>query len=195
MKVQSVVLTANVKQTLGGGNFFMLVETSAALDVQLLKNGAPSEKGESVEAGYKAKRPEEWSIPGRYFDAVELTSATTQTIKIGISEGEGGYDRNVGNVDATITQGTTITNTGAVAVNDATEVVAIAAASGRKALRFRAPAANTGKVYLGATGVTPTNGGIELAPGEMWNEDNAADAAWYAISDIGAQNVVVQVLT
>jgi len=47
-------------------------------------------------------------------------------------------------------------------------------------------------VAIGGLGVTLANGAIQLAPGDMWVEDSAAGAAWYAISDTAATSVQVQ---
>ena len=50
------------------------------------------------------------------------------------------------------------------------------------------PAAN---VAIGAAGVTIANAAIILAPGDVWKEDDAAGAAWYATSDTNGASVRV----
>jgi hypothetical protein len=50
----------------------------------------------------------------------------------------------------------------------------------------------TAIVALGGAGVTLANGTIQLQPGDTWIEDDAAGAAWYAISDTAAANIQVQ---
>lgn len=50
----------------------------------------------------------------------------------------------------------------------------------------------TAVVYIGGAGVTTANGAIKLGPGDTWIEEDAAGAAWYAISDTAATNVLVQ---
>lgn len=99
MKVFSVSLNANVEASVRGGNFFMLIDTTAPLDVSLVRGGVIQEKAESVEAGFKATgRAENESNGARYFDEARLISATTQTVKVGVSDGSGGYDRALGEV-------------------------------------------------------------------------------------------------
>lgn len=90
-----------------------------------------------------------------------------------------------------VAQGTLVANANEATVGVA-ESLALAAATGRKSLRFRAPTTNTGNIYLGATGVTVANGCIELAPGDTHIETEGADAAWYAISDTAAQKLRIQ---
>lgn len=61
----------------------------------------------------------------------------------------------------------------------------------QRMLRFRNGHA-TAKLYLGGLGVTIANAVIVLGPGDMWIEDEAAGAAWYAISDTAATPVQIQ---
>lgn len=99
MKVFSVSLTASVEVSLRGGNFFMLIDTSAPLNVSLVSGGVIQETAESVEAGFKAMgRAENEANGARYFDEARLLSATAQTVRVGISDGSGGYDRALGEV-------------------------------------------------------------------------------------------------
>lgn len=101
MKVFSVNLTANVEASVPGGNFFMLIKTSGPLNVELLSGGSVREKAEGVEAGFKATGVAgNAEIGGRYFDEAHIISTTTQTIRVGISDGNGGYDRALGEVTA-----------------------------------------------------------------------------------------------
>lgn len=102
MKVFSVSLTAGVQVSVRGGNFLMLIDTSAPIDVTLMRGGAEIEKAESVEAGFKAhaRFADLREDGGRYFDEARLLSATTQTVKVGVSDGAGGYDRALGEVTA-----------------------------------------------------------------------------------------------
>jgi hypothetical protein len=60
-----------------------------------------------------------------------------------------------------------------------------------KKLRIRNGHA-TAVVALGGAGVTLANAAIQLLPGDVWLEDDAAGAAWYAISDTAGINVQVQ---
>lgn len=50
----------------------------------------------------------------------------------------------------------------------------------------------TAKVAIGATGVTLANAAIVLNPGDVYFEDDAAGAAWFAISDTAGTVVALQ---
>ena len=73
-------------------------------------------------------------------------------------------------------------NTGAAQalVNDATY----------KRLRIK-NASDTQTIAIGGAGVTLANGAIILAPGDMWEEGDAAGAAWYAVADADGADVRV----
>lgn len=135
---------------------------------------------ESVEAGY-------YAIPLDWFDGVEITSATAQTIKIGISDGQGGYDSSV--ITTTALLAATITDNAPVVVG-VTAILLCAADSTRMGARFYN--AGTADVYIGGSGVTVANGAIKITPGSLWIEDNAAPGAWYAVSGTAGQSVRVQ---
>lgn len=46
-------------------------------------------------------------------------------------------------------------------------------------------------VAIGGAGVTLANAAILLSPGDMWSEDDAAGAAWFAVSDTDGADVRV----
>lgn len=126
------------------------------------------------------------------FSSIRVRNSDAVVAIVGILLiGQGQYVNNRISGDVTLTQGTTITNVAEKTVGVAEGVVA-AASTGRRALRFWAPATNTGTIYLGATGITTANGAVRLLPGETRDEETAAPAAWYAISDVAAQALRVQ---
>ena len=90
-----------------------------------------------------------------------------------------------------IEQGDTITNVAEKTIGTTEGAVAAASAS-RRSLRVFAPAANTDDIYLGATGITTSNGCVKVAPGQSWTESDGAAAAWYAISGSAGQKLRVQ---
>lgn len=62
--------------------------------------------------------------------------------------------------------------------------VLVAANASRKGLRVYN--AGTGKLaIIAATGTTFANAALVLNPGDSWNETDAPQAAWWAISDVG----------
>lgn len=98
MKVKALTLVAGVEVSLGAGNFFMLVDTTAPVSVRVMRGGSVVEEGEDVEAGYKAERPPWFEGDALYFDDARIVSDTAQTIRYGQSLGYGGYDRSLGEV-------------------------------------------------------------------------------------------------
>ena len=84
MQTISADLSAGVKQVFGisDAEFFMLLETEAALDVELFEaDGGRSELAQGVESGYREK-----VAPGQdKLNRVELTSSVAQTVKFGHS--------------------------------------------------------------------------------------------------------------
>ncbi|MBN3734642.1 hypothetical protein [Burkholderia sp. Tr-20390] len=93
-------------------------------------------------------------------------------------------------IAVTPTQATSVTDAAPVAVaaftSGSPNQVHIRAAGACRALRIANPIASTGKLYVGGSGVTPTNAAIVLQPGDMWNETDAPQIDWYATSDTGA---------
>ncbi len=63
-------------------------------------------------------------------------------------------------------------------------VTLLAASAGRKAFRVR-NAGNGQLAITAASGTTFANAAVVLQPGDMWTENEAPAAAWYAISDAG----------
>lgn len=84
MQTISATLSAGIKQvfTIPDARFFMLLETEAALDVELFDSeGNRSEMAIGVESGFREKAEKDNVLMGR----VELTSATAQDVKFGYS--------------------------------------------------------------------------------------------------------------
>jgi hypothetical protein len=53
-------------------------------------------------------------------------------------------------------------------------------------------ASATQTVAIGGAGVTLANAAIVLGPGDMWDEDGAAGAAWFAVADADGADVRIQ---
>jgi hypothetical protein len=95
MKVYAITLAAGVPfRTERFGRYFRLVSTSAPLVVNLYKNNAIAYDADNVEGGF-------WAVPEGGFDAFELVSAGVQTVYVGVSLGNAGYDRSQGSVQIT----------------------------------------------------------------------------------------------
>jgi hypothetical protein len=95
-----------------------------------------------------------------------------------------------GTVAITPTQAASVTDEAPVAVaaftSGSPNQVHIRAAGACRALRIGNPLTSTGKLYVGGSGVTPSNAVIALQPGDVWNETDAPQIDWYATSDTGA---------
>lgn len=181
-----------IQQTVSGiwplqiaGKYFRIIMAAADVDVTFYRGGAAVSNAYDVGVGY-------YAIPEGGFDRVDITSATSQTIKIAISEGVGGYDSVavVGSVNSLILQGGTITpEVAAVSVGASATLLAAAVSNRRRIIFYNA---GTADVYLGSSAVTTANGALKIAAGDTWIETDAAGAAWYGISGGPAQSVRVQ---
>lgn len=194
MRVESPALTAGQKFTITGGNFFMLVSTSSPVDVTFIKGGAPLFTALQVEAGYKAFRLGDHA--DLYFDAIEILSTVGQTIKYGLSVEEGGYDRSVGSVTATMVQGTTVAESSVTCPVADTEYTAAAANSSRKVVRFYNPSTNTGEIVVyGTPGTSRANAVEHILPGGMISESDGAPATWYCKAQVAGEALKIQIIT
>ncbi len=90
---------------------------------------------------------------------------------------------------AAVPQGTTLGHVNPVAINTGAAQLALAGTATRRSARFRNASTNGANIALGGAGVTMANAVIILAPGEVWDETNAAAADWYATSDINGASV------
>lgn len=160
------------------GRYFRILASGQPVDVNLYQRGIVVYQAEQVDVGF-------YSLPEGGFDRFEVVSAGAQTVKVAISNGQGGYDA----TNVTMLLASSIVDSAPVSVGVAATLLA-AANSSRKGLRFYNDGAFD--VYLGGSGVTVANGVIRLAPGATYIEDDAAPAAWYGISGTAAQSVRVQ---
>lgn len=171
------------------GNYFRLVSCPSPVDIKFYRNGTEVASATQMDTGFYMK-------PAGGFDRVDITSATAQTVKIMILDGDGGYDHF--NVDITsalanlrIEQASTVTDLAAVNVGVAATAL-VAADATRKAIRFTN--AGTVDVYIGSAAVTVAGGAVKIPAGGTWIEDQAAPAAWYGISGTAAQSIKIQEL-
>lgn len=176
----------------GGGTYIRLMTPGAAVTVLVFKNNSQIAEIDGITAGFGW---ESRDVNGELqpFDNFTVTSATAQTITVYAGFGDFKID---GVISGTvqIQSGTTVVNSTVAVTNAAGGVAAVAAATARKAVRFlNGDAAAT--IYLGPAGVDNTSA-IALAPGQMWNETEGANAAWYAIASVaGPVNLRVQTVT
>lgn len=84
---------------------------------------------------------------------------------------------------------TTITDFAPVVVG--TEATALISDPTQKRLRIR-NADTSAVVAIGGAGVTLEKAAVQLLPGDVWNEEDAPGATWYAISDTVGAKVQIQ---
>lgn len=95
MRTQPVVLAAGIVSEIAlAARYFRLMATTGPVDVSLMQKGRVVYEAINVEAGF-------WAIPDGGFDGARITSATSQTIQIASTLGNGGYDRSAGSVQIT----------------------------------------------------------------------------------------------
>lgn len=181
---------AGTWQVLETARHFRLIGVGAnqTVDVRLYRMGSVVYEATGVEGGF-------WAEPENGFDRWEVTSATAQTVTVATTNGRGGYDRVAQTISVTgaikLQQSTAITDLAPVTVGTAA-VQLVAADSTRTGVRIF----NNGsaEIYIGGAGITTANGAVKVPPTGIWNEDNVAGAALYAISSAAGQNVRVQEL-
>jgi len=155
------------------GKYFRIIEADGVVDVRIYRGSYPIAESIAVGVGF-------WMSPAGGFDRVDIVSATTQTVKVAISDGEGGYDAMtiVGDVKASPKQGTEINQFAPVTVTH--EATLLAAADPlRRELRIKNDGPNA--VYLGGATVTAAGSPVKIEAGAMWIEASAAAAEWRAI--------------
>lgn len=113
MKTLNLTLAAGVPLTLDLiGNYFHLLETTSGVDVEFMRGGAVVATSFNMEFGFFAK-------PSEGFTQLGFTSAASQSIKIAVGIGDGGYNRMTGVVQVLAQRGTytqsqkTVTNVSA----------------------------------------------------------------------------------
>lgn len=172
------------------GNYFHLLETTGPVDIRFYKNGAIFAEASSMEGGF-------FSQPLNGFDAIEIASASAQTIKFAVSDGTGGYNRSMGTVTVSNfpnqpgTQGAT--TQAAATVTNASGTL-LAARPARRLLIVQNNHA-TGNIFVttGGSAATVANG-IKIAPGGLIMLDVFAPvAAINAIGDIANNTAVIVV--
>jgi len=159
------------------GRYFNLIACPSTCDVRFI---SAAKQRDSVAA--LAVVPGFWDSDPAGFAAVDVTSAGAGSVELVISEGTSGVLRIGGSVSTTITQASALSVPAAVTVN-AAAVSIVSANASRRVVYFRNASAGGQTIYLsGGSGVTAGNAAIALAPGQVWADEVAAGAAWYAIA-------------
>ena len=185
----SLVMTANTPVTFNeAGNFFRLLNASAAVNVDFYKKGREIADAYGITGGYAE------SFEGD-FDSITLTSPTGQTIQFVTRLGNKvSYDAPpVGNVVVTSLTPSRAAATQAAATVTNASAQLVAAKSNRNYLLIQNNHAS-GKIFLNLAGAAATvAAGICIAPGGSYELNcNILTGAVFAIGDIASNpNIVV----
>lgn len=189
MRTVEINFTAGETHQFPGGNFFMILEAPSPVDVQFFRHGAPvDDKALGVEAGFIAqpKRPEKGGLA---FDSVEVTSATTQTVKVVISQGEGRYQRLIGEV--AVKKDTGLQSSPDYSLNAAAGTNYVKASNAnRRAILITNLAGNTATIRVGDSSVNVSRG-TPVAPGETITLETTADIYVYKPATGSPENIAI----
>lgn len=184
MKTVSLNLTAGQSLDFNSvGNYFHLLESTAGVDISFLLHGQEASRAQNMEFGFFAK-------PAGGFTGLRFESATTQTIKIALGFGDGGYNRTTGSVQI-VGQANDFSQSQKTVTN--ASGLLLAANPSRKLLFIQNNDA-AGIIYVALDGSPATTAsGIKiLQGGSLILDSHLPSGAVYAIGDIaGNVNVVV----
>lgn len=183
--IQETFAAGETKRFYVPGQYFRILTNTNPVDVSFLRSGRKTgENASQVDAGYYAQ-------PDGGFEAVEIYSATAQTVKIAIAMGTGGYDRTIGSVS--------ILNTGGVFAGSAPAVTnadtqILAANLNRRYLLIQNQDA-AGNVWVKFGGAANAGAGsVKIPPGGYLELQNYVSTdAVHAIGDIASNANVTAV--
>ena len=156
MKTVYIVFTAGQRIGFeGGGNYFHLLETTGNVDVELTRDGGVVASANSVGYGFKVK-------PRDGFNGLSILSASAQTIKIAVGDGDGEFNQVTGTVSIS---GNTGAHTGSQATVTNVDNTVVAANAARKYLFVQNnDTAAVMRIMTDGTAATATKG-IRVQPG------------------------------
>lgn len=181
---EQVLVAGQVISIDSPGDYLRVLTGAQPMDIHLTRAGVPFATAMQVTEGY-------WAKPKGGFSGVRVVNgAAGQTIKIGIADGEAGYDRmTISSGSVFILGGSVLTDYAPVSVGTSATFL-VAASGSRKSVRFYN--AGTSDVFLGSASVTVANGAIKIGPGETYIEQEGAPASWFGVSAAAGQSVRVQ---
>lgn len=184
MRTVTISLTAGMaKKVSVNGYYLTLIQAAAAIDmeVEMVGKAGSADVSTGIPEGYGEQFPE-------MFNAVTLTSAISQTIKMGYSLGVVKFDR------TTITSQQATTATHATATMTTGAVQMVAADTVRRRIIATAHPNNVGTICLGGGNtLTTANAARRLAAGESFIDEVAAAAALWALSDVAGDVLCIEV--
>lgn len=182
------------QQTLTGGQewithvaalYSRLLSTTAPVDARFYRNGQKFAEALQVEAGM-------WTSPREGFDEVRITTASGQTVKFGVSDGQSGYDRTFGTVSVSNVNGAFVHSQASVTNADNT----ISAGNANRRYLLVQNNSATGVLRIALDGGAATGAkGLRLQPGQHYEVPGYcltnAVHAFMETADATANNVEV----
>lgn len=172
------------------GAFFMLLEATSDVDIDVLAAEASIGRAEGVGVGFYFDFQ-----GGQRFQGVRITSATAQTLKLCFSDGEAGVRGGAVTLSGTAeTASAPQAYAQAAASVDVTSAQLLAAKTDRRFLLIQNKHASK-NIWLNLAGAAATTAnGVKLAPGGSLLIDQAAPSgAIFAIGETGVNTDVVVV--
>lgn len=183
MNTYSQVLLANVPIVLPGGEVFQLIEAAAACDITFYgDNNRPISTARGVMSGLKVR-------PKEPFRNVSIVSATGQTIKAAIGDGDGEYNRTAGEVDSNAVIPAGFEGETDVALTNGAATLVAAANASRAEITITSILANTVEIRVGGQTTAAADKGTPLQPGESMTIETTA--AIYVYCAAAAQKVAL----
>lgn len=186
MKTLSITFTPGQRIPFEGvGNYFQLLETSAGVDIEFMRDSAVTAYALNMEFGYYIK-------PDKGFTGFAITSATAQTIKVVVGNGDGGYNRSSGFVQIIGQQGAFSETQSSV--TNADNTIKAANAARKYLLVQNNSAAGVLRLTVDGAAATATRG-IRIQPGGYYEPvgfvPSGAIRAFMETADATANNVEV----
>lgn len=187
-RLRTEVFDANGRVVVGGGNFFMLIQTPAAINVRFVRGGTTF-GADGVEAGYVKGLVEPFEKC--YIDGG--TPAATVKFFVGdeqIAEDFTDYRRTVGVFQQQ--QSSSIADTADVAVGAGATLIIAANASRRKVTIVVDDIVADGPIRVGTLATVAVARGLKLAQGKSYTYEGTA--ALYGIREAATTTAPVSIL-
>lgn len=167
------VTAGQVTRLTATGRFFFLLEAIGQVSITFQSGtGGANDECNGLRAGFWAETPADLT-------QISLVSPIDQVITYACSNVRMGYSRS----ELQIEQASEIANLPAVTVGNTAAILVSAGDALKKGVAFLNAESNTDRIAIGGAGVTFANAVHIIAPGEEYADDNAAGAAFYAISE------------
>lgn len=187
MKVKDYVIAAGATLRLEiPGVYFQLAEAPAEVDIEFFRSQSSVGRATGIPEGF------EFGPLPRQFDAVAITSATAQTVKVAIARELARLNRLAGAIEADISKSETLDSLPDLAIG-AGAIAQITASDGdRRAILITNLKGNAAEIRVGDAGAGAANG-TPVQPGETLTLPTSA-AVHVLNTGAGAQSVAITLI-